>query len=352
MRYIKRSVLDLPVYSVPQINSPVKLDQNESPFDLPLEVKQEIFHKISQLRWNRYPYCSPFFLIQKLADHTGYDPRGILAGNGSNELIQCLIYASCDIKNHLVISQPAFSIYKRIASIMNIKTIEVPLTRDFKFDPDKICRAGKKASLILLDNPNNPSGTSLSLDEIDYIARNVSGILGVDEAYYEFCGITAQSLLSKYRNIIILRTFSKAFGAAGVRLGYLMGNKDAVSQLKKVLLPFSLGIFQQTAGEILLSHWRTLQNNICRILLERDRLYSSLSRTDGIITFPSHTNFIFFKPTIMSAEVLFKDLFQKKILIRSFSDSNLKQFLRVTIGTSHENKLFINTLKTILKGKK
>ena len=311
MKYIKKSVLDLPLYSVTQNNTTVKLNQNESPFDLPADIKQEILQKISQIRWNCYPPYSPDSLIQRLADHTGHDPKGIIAGNGSNELIQSLIYANCDIKNPLVISRPAFSVYKRVASIMTIKTIEVPLTKEFKFDPNAICQAGKKASLILLDNPNNPTGTSLDLEEIEYIARKFSGILAVDEAYYEFCRTTAQPLLSKYRNIVILRTFSKALGAAGIRLGYILGNKAVVAQLSKVPLPFSLGIFQQTAGEILLSHWRPIQDNIRKIKKERERLFNGLSGLKEIIPFPSHANFIFFKTKTLTAEELFHKLHQK-----------------------------------------
>ena len=351
MKYIKKSVLDIPTYSVPQTITRVKLNQNEYPFDIPADIKQEIFRKISRLSWNRYPPISADSLIHKLADHTGHNPKGILAGNGSNELIQCIIYANCDSKNPLVISRPAFSIYKRVAAIMNIKSIEVPLTRDFNFNPDEICKAGKKASLILLDNPNNPSGKSLSFEEIEYIARNFSGTLAIDEAYYEFCRTTVQPLLSKYRNIVILRTFSKAFGAAGIRLGYILGNKEVLTQLKKVPLPFSLGVFQQTAGEILLSRWSDLQKNILMIIQERKRIYRELTGIKEIITFPSQANFICFKPKTIDAEELFQKLQNKNILIRSFSSPDLKQFLRVTIGTNEENSNFITALKTTIKEK-
>jgi len=351
MKHIKKSVLDLMEYSVSQRKVKIKLDQNESPFDLPADIKQKIFQKMSRLSWNRYPPGSPFSLIEKLAAHTGCGPEEIAAGNGSNELIQSIINAFCDRKNPLVISRPAFSIYKRVAAIMNTRSIEVPLNEEFKFDPDKICSAGKKASLILLDNPNNPSGTLLMLDEINHIARNFTGILALDEAYFEFCGTTAQSFLSEYTNMIILRTFSKAFGAAGVRLGYLMGNKDVVSQIKKVPLPYSLGIFQQAAGEILLSDWKILKANIDSIIQERERIYFDLSKIDELTVFPSQANYICFKPTTIKAEDLFYELLQKNILIRSFSSSHLRPFLRMTIGTKRENDLFIHSLKTILKEK-
>ncbi len=351
MNYIKKSVRALPDYLVPQDNTLIKLNQNESPFDLPLDIKQEIFQKISRLNWNRYPPISPDALIKKLAEHTGHNPKGILTGNGSNELIQGLIYANCDSKKPLVISQPAFSIYKRVASIMNIKSIEVPLTKEFKFNPDKICRAAGKAALILLDNPNNPSGSTLSLEEIDYLARNFSGLLAIDEAYYDFCCTSAQPLLSKYQNLIILRTFSKSAGAAGLRLGYILGNETVIAHLKKAPLPFSLGIFQQTAGEILLSHWRILQDNIDKIVQERERIYRALSRLNGLISFSSQANFICFTPISENAEEIFQKLLQKNILIRHFSDPKLKQFLRMTIGTKQENDLFITALKTILRKK-
>jgi len=350
MRRIKESVCKLSQYSVSQDDSLIKLNQNESPFDIPLKIKEEIFNRMKKVSWNRYPLEGADLLIQKISEYTDFSSHGIMVGNGSNELIQAIIHATCDSGDKILTVQPGFSIYKRIAAVMNIETIEVPLKKNFSFDKDIIIEKGKKARLVILASPNNPTGTVLTLEKVKKIAQNINGILALDEAYYEFYKKTAQNLIDEINNIIILRTFSKALGSAGIRLGYLLGKNQIVKELRKAKLPFSLGGFQQMAGEIVMKRKEFIVEGVKRILMERDRVFDELTKFQSIQPIPSDANFILFQSKNMSGKELFEILFKNRILVRYFDIPRLKNMLRVTIGTHEENNLFLGTLRQITEG--
>jgi len=350
MRKIKESVRKLDTYSVPQDFSLIKLNQNESAIDIPLEMKKKIFKKLGKINWNRYPSATADSLIERISNYTGFPSSGILVGNGSNELIQALIYSVCDSEDRILVVQPSFSIYKIVASVMNIDLVEVPLRDDFGFAVDAIIENGKESKLMILASPNNPTGTALKIREIEQIAREFDGLMTVDEAYYEFHQETAQELIHKLDNIIVLRTLSKGFRLAGIRLGYLMGSKEVVKELIKAKLPFSLGVFQQVAGEVILENRKFIQSSVETIIRERSRLFEELKCIRGIHPIPSCANFVLFESKIMSGKELYRILFKKGVLVRYFDVPGLKNMLRVTVGTPEENDLFVKKLKQIAEG--
>jgi histidinol-phosphate aminotransferase len=265
-------------------------------------------------------------------------------GNGSNELIQTLIYAVCDSKDQILTVRPGFSIYKRVSSIMNIKVKEVPLKHDFRYDGDDILEKSKDVKMIILCSPNNSTGTVLKTKDIERIAQNFQGMVAVDEAYYEFHKKTAQKLIKKFNNLVILRTFSKALGLASIRLGYLLGGDEMVKILSKAKLPFSLGIFQQAAGEVILEKKEFIKQRVSRIIKERDWLFGELKKIKGIHPIPSHANFILFESQKFSGKDLYRILFESGVLVRTFDDPDLKNMVRVTVGTHEENELFLEKL--------
>lgn len=347
MKGIKEAVLKIGSYSVDQDISRIKLNQNESPVDIPTEIKEEVFKKLKDVRWNRYPIAAAHSLIERISGYTGFPSSGIIVGNGSNEMIQALVYAICDSGDRILVVQPGFSIYKRVASVMNIAVVEVPLKDDFNFEIESIIEKGKKAKLIILASPNNPTGTALKVVEVERIARNFDGIVAVDEAYYEFYKETAQGLLGDMDNIVILRTFSKALGLAGIRLGYLLGRGEIVRELLKARLPFSLGIFQQVAGEVVLERKRFIEENAKRIIKERAWIFDELKKIRSIQPIPSCANFILFESKNLSGKDLYKTLFEKGIVLRYFDIPWLKNMLRVTVGTHEENSVFLEKLKQV-----
>lgn len=346
---VKDTVRNLPPYVVPGAGFRVKLNQNESPFDIPADLKQEITQRLMERQWNRYPDNFGDPLKEKLADYLGFPAAGIVVGNSSNELIQAVIYSLCDTGDRIVVTDPGFPIYKRVASVMNIGVTEVPLRNDFSCDTAAIIAASAGSQLVILASPNNPTGAVLTVEDIAGIADAIDGVLVVDEAYYEFCKQSAQNLITSYNNIIITRTFSKAFNLAGIRLGYMLGNNFFIDDVSKSKLPFSVGLFQQVVGEVVMENRGFVEENVARVVAERERVMEALLEMPGIRPFPSFANFILFRSARVEAEALFWTLYERGVVVRYFDTPQLSGCLRVTIGTPEENETFIQKLTQVLK---
>jgi histidinol-phosphate aminotransferase len=349
MKYIRKSIQELKEYSVPQDKYEVKLNQNESPYDVPKDLKEEIIKRMMNTDWNRYPSRTAIPLVEAISEYTNFPKRGIVAANASNEIIQAIFQAICDAGDKLAAISPGFAIYPYLSQIMDLNLAEVPLLEDFSFDVPAIIKEGKDAKLVVLALPNNPTGTTISNEQIEEIAQNINGIFVVDEAYFEFSKKTAISLLDKYDNIIIIRTLSKAFGLAGLRLGYLLSNAEIASAVQKAKLPFSVGIFGQIAGEILLKKNEYIKDVIKKILDEKEKVFSELKEIPTIEPVPSFTNFILFRTQSVSGKELFEEMYRRGVLLRFFDTPRLKDTLRVTIGKPEGNEIFLKTLKEVLK---
>jgi len=352
MSVIKPNISRLGEYAVEQGPVRVKLNQNESSLDIPDEIKEQIWERMKTWGWNRYPPGDAGALVRSIARYTGHPESAVAVGNGSNEMIQTLVYAACDTGDRMVVVQPGFSVYRRVASVMNIEVTEVPLRDDFAFDVPGLIEAGKKAKIVILSTPNNPTGTTLTMEEIKEIAGQVPCLVAVDEAYYEFSGDTAQPLTLQWDNIVILRTFSKAFRLAGLRLGYMLGPPFLIGGLGKCRMPFSVGGFQQIAGEVVLENKAELIDYADQVRNERDRVYRELSRTAGITPTPSHANFILFRTSRLGGRELYESLLERGVLVRYFDTPLLEDRLRVTIGTREENDVFLNVLRDVLDRRK
>lgn len=347
---IKENIRVMKAYSVPQVFDGVKLNQNESPLDIPKELKGKIFRRLEETQWNRYPKDFPGPLIQRIAAYTNFPVKGIMAANSSNELIQTVIYACCDTGDQILTVTPTFSVYAAAASVMNIETLTVPLNADFSFDVPALIKKieeSKKLKAVILASPNNPTGTVLDIEEIEAIAKKTTALLVIDEAYFEFYGESALSLIETYGNIVVLRTFSKALRSAGIRLGYLMAREELVTELKKAKLPFSVGIFQQVAGEVFLENRRLLLENIATTLREREQLFNRMQTIPFIRPVPSKANFILFRSLSIPADKLYRGLRQLGILVRAYDGPGLENMLRVTIGTPAENAMFLGALRAL-----
>jgi len=349
MRMLKPNILALSEYVVEQDVDRIKLNQNESPEDIPSFLKQQILERMEFVSWNRYPPGDARALIEAIASDTGFPASGIIVGNGSNEMIQTLVYSTCDSSHRIVIIQPGFSVYKRVADIMNIEVIEVPLCDDFSFDTKALIKAGQDARIMFLATPNNPTGTTLNLSQIKHIAESVPCIVAVDEAYYEFYKETAQSILLEHDNIVILRTFSKALRLASLRLGYLLGPEVLINEFRKVRLPFSVGVFQQIAGEIMLKNKKALLEYAEQIKMERKRVFNELQNMESVHPVPSLANFILFESQRVRARPLFEEFFNRGVVIRYFGGQRLENMLRVTIGTPEENDAFLHILRDVIR---
>lgn len=343
MSLIKRAVRELPRYEVPQDGRVVKLNQNEFPRDLPELIKREVLRRLAETPWQRYPDGEAANLVSALAGYAGVSKECVLVGNASNELIQTVIAATCESGDSIVTVTPGFAVYGRVASTLGVQVQEVPLRPDFSFDPEALVAAAAAARAVIFANPNNPTGTWLPVVDIEELAARVECLVCVDEAYFEFHGETALPLLRNYGNLVLLRTFSKAFRLAGVRLGYLLGPPHVVADLAKARLPFSVGVLQQIAGEVVIAHHQLLGEEIQQVVQQREELIAALQGIEGMEVVRSRANFVLFRHRNVPAPVLFAALRRRGVLVRAFGGI-LSQWLRVTVGTPAETQAFLQAV--------
>jgi len=327
----------------------VKLNQNESPCDIPARLKKKILDVLAGERWNRYPAHPPARLIEAIARSTGRPKEGVVVGNSSNEIILATLQTVCRPGDRLVVVSPGYPIFPRIARILGLSLIDVPLGEDFEFDVESIISAARGAALTILASPNNPTGTALDLARIRDLCRAVSGIVAIDEAYHEFHQKNAAALLRERSNLVLIRTFSKAFGLAGVRLGYLLARTGLARTIENVKLPFSVGLWQQTAGTLILENPSFRDRMVGRIIRERGRVQAELKKIPGISPVPSRANFVLFELKCGQPRSIVSDLARTGVLIRTFDHPRLKSHARVTIGTPAENSAFLKSLRRLLK---
>jgi len=348
---IKSQVSQAAAYTLTHFEADVKLDQNESPYELPRELKERIVRRILDRDWRRYPEFVPHETIRCLSRFTGWVEDGILVGNGSNELIYATLIATTGPGRKVVIPQPTFAIYKLMASILGADIVEVSLRpSDFSFDVDQIARAAAGADVVILCSPNSPTGTLLPRRDAERILRAAKGLVIVDEAYHEFSGQTLQPLLDDYENLVLLRTFSKARAMAGLRFGYMLARPALTVELQKAKLPYSVNIFTLAAAEMAIEDNPALDDTVPLLIAERERLRTELGRREDIEVFPSHANFLLIR-TPHPSRIVFEALYAKGVLVRDVGGyQQLDRALRVSVGTPEENDRFLDALDQTMEG--
>ena len=340
-------------YGAPQLPASAVLNTNESPFSLSPQLGQAIAERVKSVavNLNRYPDRDAIALRSGLADFinqlsgTSFGVDNVWAANGSNEIIQSLYLAFGD-KGALGFT-PSYSMHPLIARVTNTAWVDGSRREDFSLDIDlaKSEIAQHKPSLTFITTPNNPTGSSVTLAEIEELAKTAPGLLVVDEAYAEFSDEkSAVSLLEKYPHVVVIRTMSKAFSFAGVRLGYLVANKAVIDALFLVRLPYHLSSITQAAAEVALEFKGELLANVATLIAERKRVEAQLKSLDLTVT-ASKANFLLFSGFDIPSPLLWKSLLDAGVLIR---DVGLSGHLRVTIGNEAENNLFISALTAIL----
>ncbi len=348
---IRKEIKTLTEYTLRQHPARIKLNQNENPYELPQQIKDEILHRVGTLSWSRYPPFVPQQQIEKLAAFTGWQAEGILIGNGSNDLLQLIFTALLERGVAAVISQPTFTLYKLLAQGLAAEVHEVPMSSTFLFDTERIIAAANEsgARLVVICSPNNPTGTFLSRSELRAIIEGTNALVVLDEAYVQFARESHASLLKEYDRLVVLQTFSKAMGAAGLRLGYALLAPALARELSKLKLPYSVNIFSLLAMETLLDRWETIKGWIEVLKCEREFVLKELSRIPSLIAYRSEGNFILFESREKTPRQIFDALLAKGILIRDVSSyPNLGRGLRVTVGKPEENREFLTALQEAL----
>ncbi len=347
---VKRRVRELDAYSLRPDRARIKLNQNESPWDAPAEIKQETLRRISLRPWSRYPDFVPRQFYERLAEFAGWQPDGIIAGNGSNEMIQALLMVTVGEGKRILISEPTFLLYRQITTVLGGDTISVPLTPQLTYDVNakKSEIQSSNPDVTIICSPNNPTGCVIDRADLVSLLESTRGIVVVDEAYFEFSRQTVVSLLRQYPNLIVLHTFSKAMGMAGLRIGYLLAAPELTREIAKAILPGNLNLFSRTAAEVAMEFYETaLKPRIETIIHERDRLYLGLQDISGLTPVRSQANFMAVRSAIAPRCVL-EELLRRDILIRDVSNyPMLKDYFRITVGKPDENDELLTGLREI-----
>ena len=329
----------------------VKLNQNESPFDLPEELKRELLEIYEQVEVNRYPSEQPERLRRALAEHDGVDPERIIVGNGSNEITYTFGLAFLDPGDPVILPRPMFALYEKVARLQDADLTSVPPRDDLGFDAEALATAvaETEAALTVLATPNNPTGLAMTLDEIERVVAASPGFVVVDEAYVEFNPEgTAAELLDRHPNVIVLRTLSKAFGLAGIRLGYLIAHPAVVQELMKARLPFMVDRFAEQTALAVLNRSGLIEDRAQRMQASIRDLTDALQAMEGVEVVPSQANFVIFT-TSLPADVLQDRLADRGVLVRNMGGyPELEGYLRVSAGTEAENNAFLGALEKSL----
>jgi len=323
----------------------VKLDQNESPYQLPGELQREMLSRFRQIELNRYNDGESSRLRGLFAARLGVGERNVCAGTGIDELLYYLMFAFVEPGETVVRATPSFGMYKICATLAQAKDVAIPLNPDFSL-PERFIAAARESKLVFLCRPNNPTGNADPLETVERLARACPGLVCIDEAYAEFASDNCASLLKTCPNVVILRTLSKAFGAAAARVGFAAAGESVIAALDAVRLPWNMPAFSQAAAEVLLENAASFDGNVSRIKEERARLFAGLQKM-GVAVFPSEANFLLMR--VPRADAVFDGLLSRGVLVRPFSSPELAGCLRVTVGTREENEAFLDALKGCLK---
>lgn len=348
-------------YRVPtQLDDAAKLDQNECPYDVPDEVKAAVLEAFRNEPWNRYPQDRPHELIAKLSEVLDWPVDGIIVGRGSNELTHTIGLCLIAPGTKVVLPDPMFALYASVVNAFGGEVVAVPARQDITHSADDVIEAMRRshAPLTVVCSPNNPTGHAFSYEELERLAETAPGFLVIDEAYVEFCeGPTAVDILRRRKNVIIIRTLSKAMGLAGIRIGYIVAHPEVVAELEKSRLPFLVDRLSEMTAIALLNRPEIVRERVAELASERDRILDSLKDRDDVEIIPSRANFFLFRCAIPAAE-LQQSLLTEGIRVRPMSGfkalagDNGGRFdtawVRISVGTPPENRRLMNALARVL----
>jgi len=356
---VRKEVLKLSLYQVESIlkRTPdeklVKLDLNEN-FAVTNDVMGILLLDACRdidLRLYSPPYGD--IAIKAISSFLGFSESEISVGNGADEVLDLLMKVFVKKDSKVLVVEPTFSMYTYFTQLYGGRKVTVLLRPNFELDIDAIFeKIGRKTSLLVLCSPNNPTGNQFKKGDIRKILQKFNGVVVVDEAYVDFAKYTVIDWVTNFDNLVVLRTFSKAFGLAGIRFGFLVSNKSIVEYVKRVTSPFNVNIVTQRLIALALKNWNYFKERIQYVTKEREWLRNNLAKTDGITPYPSDANFILFKVTKnnLSSQTVTKSLENRNVLVKDRGNLPLlANCIRVTVGTRNMNETFLSALKETLE---
>lgn len=328
----RATVAAMTAYTLELSEAEIKLNQNESPFDFPF--KAEALAKLSDRSWNRYPDFESTMLRTALANAYGFAPENILVGNGSNELLAATIGAFVGPGTPVVLPRPTFALYEKLVNVaggfvipvdVDATTGELPLDRMIN-ELTKL-----RGAVVIVCSPNNPTGGVLPAGGLETLLATGATVL-FDRAYGDFANDELPPLDER---LVTFSTFSKAWGLAALRVGWLASAAATCREIRKVKLPYSLNVISETVAATALERRDVRNTNVARVIAERERVLAAMRAMPSLTVFPTRANFIAFR-----TRASFDDFLERGVLVRKYAD-----FLRVSIGTREENDRFLEVLQ-------
>lgn len=350
MLSLRPDLEDVEPYVSPQLPARVRLNTNESPYAPPRTLTDALLREVEGMSLNRYPDRDSRRLVDAIASKWDRPADGVWVANGSNEVFMHLFLAFGGPGRTALTFEPTYSLHSLIPRLALTDVAHQPRGDGFAVDVDAALSwmSSHRPDVVIVCSPNNPTGNSTPNDAVERLCEGTDGIVVVDEAYGEFGprGTTAVPLLSEHDNLVVVRTFSKAWRLAGVRIGYLLAAPGLVSAMAVVRLPYHLSTLSQAVGIAALEAEDETLEAVGEIVSERDRIAESLAGL-GLNVMPSDANFLLFE--VPDAPATWKALYERGILVRSYERSPvLGSYLRVTVGLSDENDAFLGAIEEAL----
>jgi histidinol-phosphate aminotransferase len=350
MSLVRRQVERMAAYvpgEQPKVAGLIKLNTNENPYPPSPRVLETLRAAIDE-RIRLYPDPTSSSLRAKLGKIYGFDAEEIIIGNGCDDILNLCVRAFCGECEKLAYFWPSYSLYSVLANIQGAAQVELPLDENFQITahtPLLAKLAGVK--LVFITQPNAPSGVWLQRVELQRVIEETQGVVVIDEAYVDFASENCLDFVREYENVVVARTFSKAFSFAGMRVGWAAGSRELIAALNKVKDSYNVSRLSQLGAEATLDEWDYFRGNVKKICATRERTGSALAKL-GFFIYPSQTNFVFARPPAsLTAKQWFDGLRTRNILVRWWDADRIRDFARVTMGTDEEMDKFLEATKEL-----
>jgi len=326
-----------------------KLNLNENFFIPRKKLHELIVEALEDLDPRLYPQDEEEKLREKIGEYVGLPAPNIVVGNGGDGILERVAHLFLGKGEQAITISPTFSMYRFVVNLQKAKLTEVPLKEDFSLDVDRLLSSvTSRTKVLFLCSPNNPTGNQFGIDEIKSLAESFQGVVVVDEAYVEFADYSVTSLVKKYENLVVVRTFSKAFGLAGLRLGYGVADVEIAKALSEcVSPPFSVNTISLKVGVKILENIGIMERAIRKVKAEREKMVKALGGIDGVEAFNSKANFVLFK-TERPLDYVYNRLLQRGVLVRKIGTVlGFQNCFRATVGLPWMNAKLIDALKEV-----
>ncbi|TET25208.1 MAG: histidinol-phosphate transaminase [Candidatus Bathyarchaeum sp.] len=358
-KLVQKEVIDLSCYEVKTIlerktdEKIVKMNLNEN-FAIPSEaVEKLLLDACRSIDVRAYPPPRGSLAVKAISDFLGFSESEVAVANGADEIMDLLMKVFVRRGSKVMVVEPTFPMYTFFAELYGGKKVTVMLKKDFSLNVDAILKkADKDTRLLFVCSPNNPTGNQFRESDIKRLLEEFKGVVVVDEAYADFATGSVINWIRDYDNLAVLRSFSKAFGLAGLRLGYLVSSKHVVKYVQRVVGPFNVNSVTQQAIVLALQNWSYFKEKINLVVNEREWLMKNLQQIDGVSSYPSDANFILFKvtKTNLTSAVVTERMENRNVLVKDRGHLPLlENCIRVTVGTRNMNETFVSALKEALE---